>query len=143
MSLMKEFREFALKGNVVDMAVGIVIGAAFGTVVKSLVDHVIMPPIGFMTSGVDFANLGWTIQEATGDTPAVMIGYGAFLNAVISFVLVALALFFVVKAMNRVRQSFEREKATPSPTTKKCSECQMEIPINARRCGHCTSQLAA
>lgn len=100
MSMLQEFKKFALRGNVIDMAVGIIIGAAFGTVVKSLVDDIIMPPIGMVTGGVDFRNLSIPLEDAVGDKPAVAINYGAFINNVISFLIVAWAVFMLVKAMN-------------------------------------------
>ena len=141
MGMIQEFKEFAMKGNVVDMAVGIVIGGAFGTVVKSLVDNVMTPPIGYLAGRVDFANLSFKIP-VPGEAPPVEIKYGLFLNSIISFMIVAFALFLVVKWMNKMRSQLGADKAA-APTTKKCSECQMEIPINARRCGHCTSQVTA
>ena len=100
MSVFQEFKKFALRGNVIDMAVGIIIGGAFGGVVKSLVDDIIMPPIGLLTSGVDFKTLAWTIREKNGEIPAVTLGFGAFINSVITFVIVAWAVFLLVKAMN-------------------------------------------
>ena len=139
MGMIKEFREFAMKGNVIDMAVGIVIGGAFGTIVKSLVDHIIMPPIGYVTGKVDFANLA---VELPTDGDPVKIQYGMFINAVISFIIIAFALFIVIKWMNTIQRQFEEKKAEPDPTTKKCPECLMEIPIAATKCGHCTSVIA-
>ncbi len=139
MSLVKEFKEFALKGNMIDMAIGIVIGGAFGSVIKSLVDNVLMPPIGYLTGKVDFATLSAKLPT---DGEPVEIKYGLFINAIISLLIVAMALFVVVKMMNRVRQQFEKDAETPSPTTKSCGECMMEIPIMAKRCGHCTSPVA-
>src|SRR5688572_23538077 len=108
MGMLQEFKKFALRGNVIDMAVGIIIGAAFGTVVKSLVDDVIMPPIGYVTSGVDFKQKSWTIKPAVDETvdgktvtkPAINLNYGAFINNVISFLIVAWCVFMIVKAMN-------------------------------------------
>ena len=100
MSMFQEFKKFALRGNVVDMAVGIIIGGAFGTVVKSLVDDIIMPPIGMLTSGVDFKDKGFVLREATETAPVVLLKYGAFINAVISFLIVAWAVFLLIKAMN-------------------------------------------
>jgi large conductance mechanosensitive channel len=100
MGMLQEFKKFALRGNVVDMAVGIIIGGAFGTVVKSLVDDVVMPPIGYMTSGVNFKDLAWTIVPAEGKTPALTLNYGSFINSVITFVIVAWAVFLLIKAMN-------------------------------------------
>jgi len=149
--MLKEFKEFAMRGNVVDMAVGIVIGAAFGTIVKSLVADVIMPPIGLILGNVDFSNLFITIKEGAIPGPfstladaqkagAVTINYGAFINTIVSFVIVAFALFMVIKGMNKLK----REQDTPpaEPTTKECSHCFTTIPIKATRCPHCTSELA-
>ncbi|MCW5777552.1 MAG: large-conductance mechanosensitive channel protein MscL [Phycisphaeraceae bacterium] len=122
MPLIREFREFALRGNVVDMAVGIVIGVAFTGVVKALVDKVLMPPIGLAMGGVDFAEKRLVLREAVADaagavtTPAVTIGYGEFINALINLLIVALALFIVIKAMNEAKRRFEKEKeAAPPP----------------------------
>lgn len=121
MGFMKEFREFALKGNVMDMAVGIVIGAAFTTIVKALVDKVLMPPLGWLTGGIDFADKKLVLQhaaEAVGDKAAiseVAIGYGEFINAVINFTIVAFALFVVIKAMNTAKKRFEKEQVAPPP----------------------------
>lgn len=126
MGLMKEFREFALKGNVVDMAVGIIIGAAFSTIVKTMVDKVLMPPLGLLMGGMDFADKKLVLKdavEAVGDTPAVAevaIGYGEFINALINFTIVAFALFMVIKAMNSAKKRFEKEQeaapaAPPAP----------------------------
>lgn len=139
MGVIQEFKEFALKGNMVDMAVGIVIGGAFGTVVKSLVDDVITPPLGMLTENIRFEQLGYPLRGELGDPDAVVIKYGLFINAMISFLLVALAIFMVVKIMNRVREEFEQAEETPAPTTKKCDQCKLEIPLDALRCGHCTS----
>ncbi len=140
MSMVKEFKEFILKGNMIDMAVGIVIGGAFGTVIKSLVDNVIMPPIGYLMGKVDFSAMSAKLPVPDGEP--VEIKYGLFINALIGLVIVGFALFMVVKMMNRLRQQFEGAKETVSPTTKSCGECMMEIPIAAKRCGHCTSPVA-
>ena len=105
MSIIKEFKEFAVKGDAVDMAVGIVIGASFGKIVSSLVSDVIMPPIGLLLGGVDFKNLMWIMKEATLDTPAVTLKYGQFINTVIDFVIVAFSIFLVVKGINRLKKS--------------------------------------
>jgi len=144
--MFKEFKEFALKGNVLDMAVGIIIGAAFGTVVKSLVDDVVMPPIGLLLGKVDFSSLFINLsgQEFTSlaeakKAGAAVIGYGAFLNNVLSFLIVALAVFLLVKAMNRLR----RQQAEAAPETKDCPHCLSTVPLAATRCGHCTSELEA
>lgn len=150
--MLKEFKEFALRGNVVDMAIGIIIGAAFGTIVKSLVDDIIMPPIGLLLGGVDFANLHILLKPGDPAPPyatlvdaqtagAVSINYGLFINAVISFIIVAIVVFLIVRSINRMR---EEEEAPPAePTTKVCPFCFSEIAIKATRCAHCTSELAA
>ena len=149
----KEFKEFALRGNVVDMAVGIVIGAAFGTIVKSLVADVIMPPIGLLLGNVDFTNLFWVIKagaaaagpyatmEAAQKAGAVTINYGVFINTVISFLIVAFAIFMVIKSLNKLKRKQE-EKPPEAPTIKDCPHCFEKISISATRCPHCTSQLA-
>ncbi|MFK8112791.1 MAG: large conductance mechanosensitive channel protein MscL [Rubripirellula sp.] len=141
--MLKEFKEFALKGNMIDMAVGIVVGAAFGTVIKSLVADIVTPPIGLLTEKVDFKNLGYTLRDGVeGGAEEVRINFGSFLNELISFLIVAAAIFLVIKLMNRVRAQFEAEKED-SPTSKKCDACKMEIPVEATRCGHCTSDVSA
>ena len=148
----KEFKEFAVKGNVLDMAVGIIIGAAFGTVVKSFVADVIMPPIGLLLGGVDFSNLFIVLKEgakvagpyatlaAAHDAGAVTINLGVFLNNVISFLIVAWAVFMIVKAFNKMQKE-EPAPAPAAPTTKKCPACKMEIAIDATRCPYCTTNL--
>lgn len=152
MSVVQEFKEFAVKGNVVDMAVGIIIGAAFGTIVKSLVDDVIMPPIGLLLGGVDFSNLFIRLAHGTPAGPydtlaaaqeagAVTINYGVFLNNVISFVVVAMAVFLLVRSINQLRR--QEQVAPASPTEKACTFCATTIPIQASRCPNCTSQLEA
>ncbi len=147
--MLKEFKEFAMRGNVVDMAVGIIIGAAFGTIVKSLVSDVIMPPIGLLLGNVDFTNLFAVLKEGATAGPyaaltdaqaagAVTINYGVFINTVISFIIVAFAVFLVIKSINQLKR---KEEAPAEPTTKDCPYCQTSIPIKATRCPHCTSQL--
>lgn len=117
MGMMKEFKEFAVKGNVVDMAVGIIIGAAFGKIVSSAVGDVIMPPIGVLLGGVDFSNLALTIKQASGDMPAVVISYGKFIQTVIDFTIIAFAIFIVVKAINSLkRKEEEAPKPEPAPS---------------------------
>ncbi len=134
MSLFKEFKSFAMRGNVVDMAVGIIIGAAFGKIISSLVSDVIMPPIGMLVGGMDFSSLGITIKEGVpGGAAAVVIKYGMFINILIDFLIVAFAMFIIIQAVNRMVK-----KPETVPTTKECPECLMVIPINAKRCGHCT-----
>jgi large conductance mechanosensitive channel len=137
MSLAKEFKEFAMKGNVVDMAVGIIIGGAFGKIITSLVNDVIMPPIGMLLGGVDFKGLMIPLKESAPGVVDVAVKYGAFINTVLDFTIVAAAIFLMVKGMNSLRK--EAPVAAPAPTTKQCPECLMEIPIAAKRCGHCTS----
>lgn len=117
MSMVKEFKEFAMKGNVVDMAVGIVIGAAFGKIIKSLVADVIMPPIGILLGDVDFSQMGYVIKEASEGVEAVMIKYGAFLNTIVEFLIIAFAIFMVVKGMNNLKKKEkEAPKAPPAPS---------------------------
>jgi large conductance mechanosensitive channel len=148
--ILKEFKEFAMRGNVVDMAVGIIIGGAFGTIVKSLVSDVLMPPIGLLIGGVDFSDLFLTLRDGATAGPyatlemaqkagAVTISYGLFINAVISFLIVAFAVFLLIKALNKL----QREKAEPAaePTTKECPHCFSTISIKATRCPQCTSEL--
>ena len=148
--MLKEFKEFAMRGNVVDMAVGIIIGAAFGAIVKSMVDDVIMPPIGLLLGNVDFSNLFITLKEGAAAAPyatleiakkagAVTLSYGAFFNTVISFIIVAFCVFLLVKGMNKLKK--QQEAPAAAPTTKECPHCLSTIPIKASKCAHCTSQL--
>jgi large conductance mechanosensitive channel len=138
MSLFKEFKSFAMRGNVVDMAVGIIIGAAFGKIITSLVSDILMPPIGMLVGGMDFSNLAFTLNAGAVGMSAVTIKYGNFINILIDFIIVAFAMFLIIKGMNRVTK---KEAAPAIPTTKECPECLMAIPINAKRCGHCTAAL--
>lgn len=140
MGLIREFKEFALKGNVIDMAVGIVIGGAFNNIVQSLVKDVIMPPIGMLMNRVDFSNLGIVLKEDSDKAKEVAIKYGMFLNQVISFIIVAMALFVLIKWINTLRRLTEKP-ATPAPSTKECPKCLMPIPVKAVKCGHCTADL--
>ncbi len=148
--MFKEFKEFAMRGNVVDMAVGIIIGAAFGTIVKSLVSDVIMPPIGLLLGNVDFSNLFVVLKQGATSGPyaslaeaqaagAVSINYGAFINTLISFIIVAFAVFLVIRGINKMKR--KKEEPAAEPTTKTCPFCQSSIPIKAARCPFCTSQL--
>jgi large conductance mechanosensitive channel len=150
--MFKEFKEFAMRGNVVDMAVGIIIGAAFGTIVKSLVADIIMPPIGLLLGNVDFTNLFAVLREGAAAGPyasladaqtagAVTINYGLFINTVISFVIVAFAIFLLIRSLNRLKR--QQEAPPPEPTTKTCPYCLSEISIKATRCAFCTSELKA
>lgn len=147
--MFKDFKEFAMRGNVVDMAVGIIIGAAFGTIVKSLVSDVIMPPIGLLLGNVDFGNLFVVLKQGATAGPyaaladaqaagAVTINYGMFINTIISFIIVAFAVFLLIRNINKLKRE---EEAPPEPTTKECPYCFTAIPIKATRCPHCTSQL--
>lgn len=150
--MLKEFKTFAMRGNVVDMAVGIIIGGAFGTIVKSLVDDVLMPPIGLLLGGVDFSDLFVTLKEgatavgpyetlsAARDAGAVTINYGLFFNALVSFLIVAFAVFMLIKAINRLQR--EKEAPAAAPTTRDCPYCLSAIPLKATRCGHCTSEVS-
>jgi len=114
MSMMKEFKEFAVRGNVVDMAVGIIIGAAFGKIVSSFVGDVIMPPIGVLLGGVNFSNLAFTLKEAVGDVPAVVIGYGKFIQTVIDFAIIAFAIFVAIKGINTLKRKEEEAPKVPA-----------------------------
>jgi large conductance mechanosensitive channel len=149
--MFKEFKEFAMRGSVVDMAVGIIIGAAFGTIVKSLVADIIMPPIGLLLGKVNFANLFILLKPGNPAGPylalaeaqkagAVTINYGAFINTIISFIIVALAVFFLIRSLNRMQKPAE---APAAPATKECPYCLSTIPVKATRCAHCTSELKA
>lgn len=145
-----EFKKFAMRGNVVDMAVGIIIGAAFGSIVKSLVADVIMPPIGLILGNVDFSSLFVVLKEGATAGPylsleaaakagAVVIAYGAFINTVISFLIVAWCVFLLIKGMNRLQT--KKEEAPAEPTTKECPYCLSQVPIKAVKCAFCTSEL--
>jgi large conductance mechanosensitive channel len=116
--MFKEFKEFAMRGNVVDMAVGIIIGAAFGKIISSLVNDVIMPPIGMLLGGIDFSNFMLTLKEAMGEVPAVTLNYGVFINTVIDFLIIAFVIFMVIKGMNRMKRKQEEEPAAPPAPTK-------------------------
>lgn len=150
--MFKEFKEFAIRGNVVDMAVGIIIGGAFGTIVKRLVDDVLMPPIGLLLGGADFSNFFLVLKEGAAAGPyealadakaagAVSVNYGVFFNDVVSFLIVAFAVFLLIRGINTWRR--QEETAPPPPTLKECKYCASSISIKATRCPQCTSQLAA
>lgn len=133
MGIIKEFQEFAVKGNVVDMAVGIIIGGAFGTIVKSLVDDIIMPPIGMMLGNVDFSNIVITLQQATADSEAVTMNIGSFINNVISFLIVAWAVFMLVKGMNSLKKKeAEAPAAPPAPTKSEVLLTEIRDALKAR-----------
>jgi large conductance mechanosensitive channel len=153
MGMVQEFKEFAVKGNVIDMAVGIIIGAAFGTIVKSLVSDILMPPIGLLLGNVDFSNLFIVLKEGAAvagpyatlananSAGAVTLNYGMFINTIISFVIVAFAIFMVIKNINRLKKKEEAKAA--APTTKECPFCFSSVPLKAIKCPHCTSDLKA
>ena len=149
--MFKEFKEFAMRGNVVDMAVGIVIGAAFGTIIKSLVADVLMPPVGLLLGDVDFTNLFMVLKagdpagpyaalDAAKAAGAVSINYGIFINNIVSFLIVAFALFMVIRGMNKMKK--QEAEAPAEATTKECSYCLSTIAIKATRCPNCTSEVA-
>ncbi len=145
--MLKEFKEFAMRGNVLDMAVGIIIGAAFGKIVSSFVADVLMPPIGMLMGGADFSNYFVTLKGAAQPTlaaakaaGAVTVNYGVFVNAILDFLIVAFAIFLLIKQVNRMTK--KPEPAPAAPTTKECPQCLSVIPLHARRCAHCTTQLA-
>lgn len=148
--MFKEFKEFAMRGNVVDMAVGIIIGVAFGGIISSLVNDIIMPPIGLALGRVDFGNLFLVMKEGTTAGPyasvaaakaagATTLNYGMFINTIINFLIVAFAVFILVKQMNRLK----KDAPAPAPTTKACPFCATDIPIPAKRCPNCTSEIKA
>ena len=133
-AFMKEFKEFISKGNVMDLAVGVIIGGAFQAIVGSLVNDIIMPLLGIITGGLDFSHLAITVGEA-------QILYGSFISAIINFLLMALVLFLVIKALNKAKSLAAKPEEPKAPTTKKCPYCQSDIPLAATRCPHCTSEL--
>jgi large conductance mechanosensitive channel len=148
--MLREFREFAMRGNVVDLAVGVIIGAAFGAIVKSLVSDIILPPIGLLLGNVDFSNLFIVLQPGSAPAPydtltsaqeagAVTINYGLFLDAVLTFLITAFAIFLLVRAMNRMRRT--QDAPPPAPTTKECPYCKSTVALAATRCAYCTSEL--
>jgi large conductance mechanosensitive channel len=151
MAVIREFREFVVRGNVIDMAVGIIIGAAFGAIVASLVDDIIMPPVGLLLGGVSFEDLFLVLRSSepgaryltladAKTAGAVTINYGVFINQLVTFLIVAFAVFMLVRAINRLRR---RQQAEPAPTEKPCPFCAMTVPARAVRCPHCTSALEA
>lgn len=148
--MFREFREFAVKGNVVDMAVGIIIGAAFGSIVTSFVADIIMPPIGLLMGNVDFANIFVLLKDGKIPGPyetlagaktagAVTMNVGTFINTVISFIIVGFSVFMIIRTINRLKR--EQEKPAAAPTTRACPFCLLDVPVGAVRCGHCTSEI--
>ena len=153
---LKEFKEFAVRGNVIDMAIGIIIGAAFGKIVDSMVKDIVMPPLGWLMGRVDFTNMYLTLPnydgqivqypslEAAQAAGAVTINYGLFINTLISFILVAFSVFLLIKGINKIQAAAKKDKAAEeaaAPTTKSCPKCFSEIDIRATRCPHCTSEV--
>jgi large conductance mechanosensitive channel len=146
----QEFRQFIARGNVIDLAVGVIIGAAFGRIVTSLVEGILMPPIGLIVGGLDFSSL-FVVLDSSQGIPASLtdakangvpvIAYGQFINDVISFLIVALAVFVLVKQVNRIKSAVDAPAETGVPTTKECPQCASTIAIKALRCPHCTSQI--
>jgi large conductance mechanosensitive channel len=150
MAITKEFRDFIARGNVIDLAVGVIIGAAFGKIVTTLVEGVIMPPIGLALGGIDFSSLFYVLDASKGIPASLadakakgipVIAYGQFINDIISFLIVALAVFVLVKQVNRLKR--EEPASAAAPTTKECPYCATAIPLNAKRCPNCTSALSA
>lgn len=150
--MLQEFKEFAMRGSVVDLAVGFIIGGAFSTIVTSLVNDVLMPPVGLLLGGADFTDLFVTLQQGAPEGPyatlvaaqaagAVTMNLGLFLNSVISFLIIALALFFVIRGLNKLKRE-EKDIPPAEPTTKDCPFCTSTIPIKATRCPQCTSDLS-
>lgn len=149
--MLKEFREFIARGNVLDLAVAVIIGAAFGRIVTSLVEGVLMPPLGLLLGGVDFSSLLYVLDTSQGVPVSLedakskgipVIAYGQFINEVISFLIVALAVFLMIRQVNRMTRFFEKPKAAGAPTME-CPYCVSTIPLRAKRCPNCTSQLVA
>lgn len=145
--MIQEFKTFIMRGNVLDLAIGIIIGAAFGRIVNSLVNDIVMPPIGLLFGGVDFTDLYINLSETTyaslaeaQEAGAATINYGLFINAVFEFIIIALVIFLMIRQFNRLRR--EKEATLPPPTTKECPYCMTSIPIKAIRCPNCISDLA-
>jgi large conductance mechanosensitive channel len=148
--MLKEFRNFIMRGNVLDLAVAVIIGAAFGKIITSLVNDVIMPPIGLLLGRVDFTNLFLSLDgqayaslAAAKTAGAPTLNYGLFLNTIIEFVIVAFAIFFILRAVSRVQQGIHKPTPASAPTTKECPFCFSTIPIKATRCPQCTSELTS
>jgi len=151
--MLKEFKEFAMKGNMLDMAIGIIIGAAFGAIIKSLVADVLMPPLGMLLGNVDFSEMFIVLKQgatagpyatlaAAKEAGAIVLSWGMFVNTIINFLIVAFAIFLLIKNVNKLKKK-EEEAPPAAPTTKECPECLSEIPIKAKRCAHCASEVKA
>lgn len=150
MGMRKEFKEFVLRGNMMDLAVGVIVGGAFNGLVTSFVNNIIMPVISLFTGKIDFENMFVALDGAKYATLAeaqeagtAVIAYGSFITAIINFIILALVVFFLVKGINKMRAAAKKEEAPAAPTTKVCPFCKTEIDINATRCPHCTSELPA
>lgn len=149
MSMLKEFKEFAMRGNVVDMAVGIIIGGAFGKIVSSVVNDLLMPPIGKLLGNVNFTDLFFCLTSTEAKAPSSLadakaaglpvVAYGSFIQTTIDFIIIAFCLFMIIKIMNKLKSMSEKPAPAAAPTTKDCPYCLSSIPIKATRCGHCTS----
>ena len=146
----KEFRDFIARGNVMDLAVGVIIGAAFGKIVTTLVEGILMPPLGLLLGRIDFASLFYVLDSSRGVPESLadakgkgipVVAYGQFLNDIIGFLIVALAVFLIVKQVNRIKSSVDKPEEGASPTTRECPFCASTISIKAKRCPQCTSQL--
>jgi len=148
--MFKEFKEFAMRGNVIDMAVGIIIGVAFGAIIQSLVKDIIMPPIGILLGNVDFTNLFLIVKQGATPGPyaslaqaqaagAVSVNYGVFVNTLINFIIISFCIFFIIRTINRLKK--QEPAPAAAPTTKECTYCFSTIPIKALRCPNCTSEL--
>ena len=136
--MIKEFKAFIMRGNVLDMAVGIIVGAAFGKIVSSLVNDILMPPLGMLVGGMDFSKLAITLPGGAAGAKPNTLNYGLFINNAVDFLIMAFCVFLIVKGMNTLK----KQPPPPAPTEKKCPQCMMLIPIEAKRCGHCTSTLS-
>ena len=136
--MLKEFRAFVMRGNVVDLAVGVIIGGAFGKIVSSLVNDILMPPLGMLINGIDLSDMALTLKAPLGGLKPVVIHYGLFINNVIDFLIVAFCVFLMIKGISRLKKS----PPPAEPTEKICPQCAMLIPVAAKKCGHCTSLIA-
>jgi large conductance mechanosensitive channel len=139
MKIWSEFKEFAIKGNAIDLAVGIIIGAGFNAIVQALVDNIIMPPLGLLVGGIDFSQQSIVLREATEASDAVEIGYGVLINALLEFVIIAFAVFLIVRYINKLKRE-EESKTEPNP--RKCEYCRQTVDDDATRCPHCTAKLS-
>lgn len=149
--MLKEFRDFISRGNVVDLAVGVIVGAAFGKIVTTLVEGIVMPPIGLALNGIDFSSLFYVLDPTKGVPESLadaktkgipVIAYGQFINDILGFLIVAASVFLLVKQVNRIKSGLDKPTPTAAPTTKECQFCASTISIKATRCPSCTSQLA-